>query len=78
MPDGGAATTEQMLNGQKMVREFVAAGEVYLACLSRIIDDEERTPEDRNAAIAEHNRMVAGMEQSASDFNAQLRAFRAK
>jgi cyclophilin family peptidyl-prolyl cis-trans isomerase len=78
IPDGTAATMEQMVAGQAQVKEFVAAGEVYLACLSKVIDDEERSAEDRNAAIGEHNRMVAAMEQTASDFNAQIRAFRAK
>jgi cyclophilin family peptidyl-prolyl cis-trans isomerase len=78
IPDGAAATMEQMVAGQTQVKEFVAAGEVYLACLSKIIDDEERSAADRNAAIGEHNRMVAAMEQTASEFNAQLRAFKAK
>jgi peptidyl-prolyl cis-trans isomerase A (cyclophilin A) len=78
IPEGSAATMEQMVAGQTRVKEFVAAGEVYLACLAKIIDNEERSAEDRNAAIGEHNRMVAAMEQTASDFNAQIRAFRAK
>ena len=64
--------------GQASVKEFVAAGETYLACLAKIIDDQERTPEQRNAAIAEHNRMVSGMETLANDFNAQIRAFKAR
>jgi hypothetical protein len=69
---------EQMVAGQSQVKEFVAAGEVYLACLAKVIDNKERTADDRNAAIGEHNRMVSAMEQSASDFNAQIRAFKAK
>ncbi len=77
IPQGAAATMEQMVAGQTQVKEFVAAGEVYLACLAKIIDDEERSAEDRNAAIGEHNRMVAAMEQTAADFNAQIRAFKA-
>jgi peptidyl-prolyl cis-trans isomerase A (cyclophilin A) len=77
IPEGTAATMEQMVAGQTRVKEFVAAGEIYLACLAKVIDNEERSAEDRNAAIGEHNRMVAAMERSASDFNAQIRAFRA-
>jgi cyclophilin family peptidyl-prolyl cis-trans isomerase len=78
IPNGTAATMEQMVAGQSQVKEFVAAGEVYLACLAKVIDNKERTADDRNAAIGEHNRMVSAMEQSASDFNAQIRAFKAK
>jgi len=76
IPDGGSATMEVMVAGQAAVRDFVAAGEGYLACLSSVIDDEQRTPEQRNAAIAEHNRMVSGMEKTAADFNAQIRTFK--
>jgi hypothetical protein len=43
-----------------------------------VIDDEDRAAEHRNAAIAEHNRMVAGMESIANDFNEQIRVFRAR
>src|SRR5262245_53215699 len=51
IPDGSTATMEVMVAGQTAVKEFVAAGETYLACLAKIIDDQERTPEQRNAAI---------------------------
>jgi cyclophilin family peptidyl-prolyl cis-trans isomerase len=78
VPDGSAATTEAMVATQAHVREFVGAGEIYLACLATVIDNEQRTAEDRNAAIGEHNRMVAAMEQIAEDFNAQIRVFKAR
>ena len=78
IPDGTAATMEQMVSGQAQVKQFVSAGEAYLACLAKVIDSEERSAEDRNAAIGEHNRMVSAMEQAASEFNAQIRAFKAK
>jgi len=63
---------------QRQVREFVAAGEAYLACLTDVIDDEERSPGLRNAAVEEHNRMVAAMEAIAAGFNEQIRIFRAR
>jgi cyclophilin family peptidyl-prolyl cis-trans isomerase len=78
IPDGTASTMEQMVAGQAQVKQFVSGGETYLACLAKIIDNEERTAADRNAAIGEHNRMVSAMEQTASDFNAQIRAFKTK
>jgi peptidyl-prolyl cis-trans isomerase A (cyclophilin A) len=78
IPDGTVASMEQMVAAQSQVRDFVAAGEAYLACLAKVIDDENRGAEDRNIAISEHNRMVSAMEQSAADFNAQIKVFKAR
>jgi cyclophilin family peptidyl-prolyl cis-trans isomerase len=78
LPNGNAASMEEMVAGQTRVREFVAAGEGYLACLTKIIDDTERSAEHRNAAIGEHNRMVSAMEQAAAGFNEQIRVFKAR
>jgi hypothetical protein len=47
-------------------------------CVDAVADDKARTTADRNAAIAEHNRMVGELERSAADFNDQLRAFKAR
>ena len=76
--DGSSATMDDMLAGQGQVKQFVAAGDAYIACLAKIIDSPERSPADRNSATAEHNRMVKAMEQTAADFNAQIRIFKAR
>jgi hypothetical protein len=78
LPDAATATRDEMLAAQGRVREFVTAAERHLTCLSRVIDDEKRSADDRNAAVSEHNRTVAVMEQVASAFNEQIRAFRAR
>jgi cyclophilin family peptidyl-prolyl cis-trans isomerase len=78
MPDASAATLDEMLAAQQQVRQFVVAGETYLACLASVIDDEARTAEERNVAVAEHNRMVSAMEQVAAAFNEQIRLFKAR
>ncbi|HVJ30868.1 MAG TPA: peptidylprolyl isomerase [Gammaproteobacteria bacterium] len=78
LPDASSVSEEEMLAAQRQVREFVAAGETYLACLSRVIDDEERSAGLRNAAVEEHNRMVAAMEEIAAGFNEQIRIFKAR
>jgi cyclophilin family peptidyl-prolyl cis-trans isomerase len=78
IPDGAAASMEQMVAGQARIKEFVGAGETYIACLAKIIDDKERSAEDRNVAIGAHNRMVSAMEQAAASFNAELREFKAR
>jgi hypothetical protein len=78
VPDGSTSTQAEMVSGQALVRTYVTNGETYLACLSTIIDDAERSAGDRNAAVSEHNRTVSSMEQIAADFNAQVRIFKAR
>ena len=78
LPDASSVGEEEMLAAQRQVREFVTAGEAYLACLARVIDDEERSAGLRNAAVEEHNRMVAAMEEVAAGFNEQIRIFKAR
>ena len=67
-----------MMAGQTKMKEFVTAGQSYLRCLSKIIDDKKRPAEQRNTAVTEHNRMVDAMERSAAEFNEQIRKFKAR
>jgi cyclophilin family peptidyl-prolyl cis-trans isomerase len=78
LPDGSSVSEEEMLASQRQVREFVAAAEIYLACLAQVIDDKNRSAGLRNAAVEEHNRIVAAMEAIAAGFNEQIRIFRAR
>lgn len=78
LPDASTVSMEEMVASQRQVREFVAAGEAYLACLSEIIDDDEKSGGLRNAAVEEHNRMVAALEEIAAAFNEQIRIFRSR
>jgi len=78
LPDGTKAPLDEMMAGQKNVKEFVAAGNTYLKCLTKVIDDKERPIEERNAAVNEHNRMVGAMEQIAAGFNDQIKKFKTR
>jgi cyclophilin family peptidyl-prolyl cis-trans isomerase len=78
LPDATSVSEAEMVASQRQVREFVAAGDAYLACLDRLIDDEERAAGLRNAAVEEYNRMVAAMEEIAAGFNEQIRIFKAR
>ena len=78
LADAGVATEDEMVASQRQVRAFVAAGETHLACLAKVIDDEKRSAEERNAAVGEHNRMVAAMEEIAAAFNERIRIFNAR
>jgi len=78
LPDAAVATEDDMVAAQRQVRAFVAAGETHLACLAQVIDDEKRDADERNAAVGEHNRMVAAMEEIAAAFNERIRIFKAR
>jgi cyclophilin family peptidyl-prolyl cis-trans isomerase len=78
LPDATSASEADMVAAQGRVRAFVTAGETYLACLAKIIDDEKRAATERNTAVSEHNRMVAELEQTVTAFNERIRAFRAR
>jgi len=78
LADGATATMDEMRAAQTAVREFVAAAETYLTCLTSVSDDEARGADERNTAISEHNRTVSAMEQVAAAFNEQLRIFKAR
>ena len=78
LPDARSVSEAEMIASQRQVREFVAAGDAYLACLDRVINDEDRAASLRNAAVEEYNRMVASMEAIAAGFNEQIRIFKAR
>ena len=87
VPNGTTATKDDMLQGQRGVKEFVADMEVYLEC----IIEEEKTA---RAAIEEisaedeqqredllnkkYNAAVDEMERIAAQFNVEVQAYRAK
>ena len=76
IPDGAVADLEAMIAGRDDVQAFIGAGDMYLACLSQVIDAEDLSDEEHSLSVREHNRMVAVMEQLAEEFNAALRAYR--
>ena len=78
LPDGAKAGLDEMMAGQKQVKDFVAAGDTYLKCLAKVIDNKERPIEERNAAVNEHNRMVGAMEQEAAAFNGEIKKFKTR
>lgn len=78
LPDASSVSEAEMIASQRQVREFVAGGDAYLACLDRVINDEKRAAGLRNAAVEEYNRMVAAMEEIAAGFNEQIRIFKAR
>ncbi|HEU4616991.1 MAG TPA: hypothetical protein VFV10_03080 [Gammaproteobacteria bacterium] len=79
VPDGKAATMDQMVDAQKKVKEYMANMDDYLAC----IDGELKTAGDdapdefKSLMTQRHNDAVSEMEAIAGAFNEQVRAFKA-
>jgi cyclophilin family peptidyl-prolyl cis-trans isomerase len=78
VPDGSSAALEEMVEGQTDVRQFMSDSEMYLDCLSDLIDGDQLNDSQHANAVREHNRMVSVMEQLAEEFNSQVRAYRAR
>jgi len=85
VPNGTTATKDDMLEGQRGVKTFVAAIEVYLEC---IVDEEKKTRAGMEEISAEdeqqredalnkkYNAAVQEMNLVAEEFNVQVRAYK--
>ncbi len=87
IPNGATATKEEMIAGQRAVKDYMASMDEYLACIDKEekdtlaamadISDEER--QVRAAALVKkHNAAVEEMELLAARFNEEVRAYKAK
>jgi alkanesulfonate monooxygenase SsuD/methylene tetrahydromethanopterin reductase-like flavin-dependent oxidoreductase (luciferase family) len=85
LPNGTTATMEEMVEGQKQVKQYMADMDVYLKCLDgdksalpADATDEQKKEHARLEAIRvqKHNAAVGEMETVAERFNEQLRAYR--
>ena len=88
IPNGATATRDEMLAAQQDVKDYIAAMEVYLACIAEeeeallatqeqigMIDDEELINRSR-ALTLKHNDAVEQMELVAARFNEEVRIVR--
>lgn len=85
LPNGGTATKEDMLQGQRDVKKYVADMEAYLDC---IVADEKIArsgidnlqPEDEqqreDMLNKKYNAAVDEMETVAASFNAEVQAYK--
>lgn len=87
LPNGATATKEEMLEGQRSVKQYMAAMEEYLACIEQeekdtVADMPEITGEERAnrdaALVKKHNAAVEEMELIAARFNEEVRAYKAQ
>jgi hypothetical protein len=86
LPDGSKATLEQMLEGQKSVKEFQAANTEYRTCLEPQIATAETAAagdspgpelvEALKVLTDEYNGSVSNEEELATQFNTELREYK--
>ena len=78
LPDGGAATTDQMLTAKKSVEGFRDEGLAYIDCvkdMQKLLGSDP--PEEKvQQAKLDTDRMRAEIALAAERFNAELRAYR--
>lgn len=87
LPDGGSATMEQMLEGQKSIKAFQTANLEYMSCLDPLIaaaaeaaNADSASDEDK-AAVKQleekYNTAVSVEEDLAGQFNTEIREYKA-
>ena len=79
MPDGETAMQDEMLSGQKTVKQYMSNMEAYLECLEQeeATLGKDQTDEQRGASISRYNDAVEAMENVAAQFNAEVKAYKA-
>ncbi len=80
IPNGRDATEEEMVGAQKLLKDYLAGGDGYLACLDQVSQGwgEAATEEQKQVIVIFHNRMVDEMQSTADLFNQSVRAFKGK
>lgn len=85
VPDGATATKEQMIDGQRSIKEYIAAMEAYLACIetaeqetiANLNDTDEAAKQQRIGMYnKKYNAAVEEMNLVAEEFNVQVRAYK--
>ncbi|MGB5247209.1 MAG: hypothetical protein WBN34_11720 [Woeseia sp.] len=85
VPNGGSATRDEMIAGQRAVKEYVTAMETYLECIvaeekaaraamEELTSEDEQLREDM--LNKKYNAAVEEMEKLAADFNGEVREFK--
>ena len=78
VPDGATATEEEMLAGQKRVKQYIANVDAYLDCIdaeATAVGDEQ-TDEQRATYNQMYDASVDAEESIAAQFNAEVQAYK--
>jgi hypothetical protein len=85
VPNGNSATKDEMIEGQRNVKSYMAAMEEYLSCIESaeqetIAGGDDLDEEQKQQRIAmfnkKYNAAVEEMNLIAEQFNAQVRAYK--
>jgi hypothetical protein len=88
LPDGRTATMEDMLAGQKLVKEYQKSIDAYVACIDKELDDKiaqggdsmkpQQKTDLQKMEAQKHNAAVDQEQAVADRFNEQVKAFKAR
>ncbi len=87
VPDGSTATKEQMIEGQRGIKDYIAAMEAYLACIeaaeqetvANLSETDDEAQQQRIGMFnKKYNAAVEEMNLVAEEFNVQVRAYKAR
>ena len=87
IPNGSTASQEEMIEGQRGVKKYVADMETYLACIveeekaarAEIEDLQQEVEQQREEMLTKkYNAAVEEMEQVAAKFNVEVQTYKAR
>ncbi len=87
VPDGTTATKEEMIEGQRGIKEYITAMEAYLACIeaaeqetvANINETDDDAKQQRIGMFnKKYNAAVEEMNLVAEEFNVQVRAYKSR
>jgi len=76
VPEGGNSTLDVMAQTQTAIKTYVETSNVYVECLSEILDGEELGEEQYRTVLNKHNQTIDAMQNIEENWNSQVRAFR--
>ena len=65
-----------MVQAQAAIKAYVETSNVYVECLSEILDGEELGEEQYRTVLDKHNQTIDAMQNIEENWNSQVRAFR--
>ena len=88
LPDGHSATLEEMVAGQKTVKEYDKAINEYVACIDKEVAEQiakkgdslkpEQKADMQKVETQKHNAAIDQLQQIADRFNEQVKVFKAR
>jgi hypothetical protein len=88
LPDGRTATMEEMVAGQKAVKEYDTAIKSYVTCIDKELDDsiakagDQLKPQQKSdmqhVEAQKHNAAIDQLQAVADRFNEQVKVFKAR